>query len=56
MAKVCHNNLISNTGTLNFKAPELLNNDPYDMKADIWSLGVLLYFLVTGKLPFADIE
>ncbi|OBS81747.1 hypothetical protein A6R68_24263, partial [Neotoma lepida] len=40
-------------GTLRFSAPELLLHQPYDgTKADTWNLGVLLYFMVTGTLPF----
>ena len=33
-------------------APELLNGIPYDSKADIWSIGVILYELITLKKPF----
>jgi serine/threonine protein kinase len=29
-------------------APELLKNDYYSNKVDIWSLGVLVYYLVCG--------
>merc|ERR1719232_495434 len=52
--------LLTNTaGTPAFTAPECLSikngDSPYSGKAaDIWSLGVTLYCLVFGKLPFHD--
>lgn len=39
-------------GTPYYLSPEIINNKPYNNKIDIWSLGVLLYQLVTLKLPF----
>lgn len=40
-------------GALRFCAPEVFLGHPYDgTKIDTWNLGVLLYFMVTGKLPF----
>jgi serine/threonine protein kinase len=33
-------------------APEILTNQHYTYKADIWSLGVFLYQLLTGQYPF----
>ena len=39
-------------GTLFYIAPEIINNVPYNTKVDIWSLGVLLYELITSELPF----
>ena len=39
-------------GTVGYAAPEVIQENQYDFKADIWSLGVITYFLFTGKLPF----
>lgn len=33
-------------------APEVLNNQEYDSKADIWSIGTVFYELLFGKPPF----
>lgn len=41
-------------GTLCFAAPEILLGKKYDMKVDIWSLGILMYLLLSGELPFND--
>ena len=35
-----------------YAAPELLTNQSFDEKADMWSLGVILYLLLTGTHPF----
>ncbi|XP_061996304.1 serine/threonine-protein kinase ATG1a [Rosa rugosa] len=35
-----------------YMAPEIILNQKYDAKADLWSVGAILYQLVTGKLPF----
>ena len=39
-------------GTLPYLAPEQLNGEGVDGRTDIFSLGVVLYQLLTGKLPF----
>ncbi len=43
-------------GTIGMAAPEVLKKLPYDKRADIWSLGSILYVLLCGKYPFEDEE
>jgi serine/threonine protein kinase len=40
-------------GTVLYLPPELISKQEYDFKVDIWSLGILLFELATGKAPFA---
>ena len=43
-------------GTLTFVSPEVLIRKPYNKEIDIWSIGVILYLLLSGDLPFDDEE
>jgi serine/threonine-protein kinase len=40
------------SGTLHSIAPEVLRGDPSDPRSDVWALGVLLYEMAAGRLPF----
>merc|ERR550537_1244041 len=35
-----------------YMAPEILSHEPYDAKADLWSVGAILYELLLGRTPF----
>ncbi|CAJ1386869.1 unnamed protein product, partial [Effrenium voratum] len=39
-------------GTLDYMAPEILFGEGHSTAADVWSLGVLLYEILTGHTPF----
>lgn len=42
-------------GSKSYAAPEILIGKPYKpKKSDVWALGVILYIIVTGKMPFDE--
>ncbi|KAI6656891.1 Testis-specific serine/threonine-protein kinase 6-like [Oopsacas minuta] len=44
-------------GSFLFASPEILRNKPYEgATSDIWSLGVILYLMLTGAMPFSEKE
>ncbi|OHT06225.1 CAMK family protein kinase [Tritrichomonas foetus] len=57
---LCHqvdpNNLLKTPcGSPFYAPPEIISNQPYDGKlSDVWSLGVVLYTMVTGALPWKE--
>ena len=43
--------VMDEAGTANYMAPEVIKGD-YDQKCDVFSLGIILYLLCTGRHPF----
>lgn len=43
-------------GTVAWMAPEVIRNEPCSEKVDVWSFGVLLWELLTGEMPYRDVD
>ena len=41
-------------GTAEYLAPEIIKCEEYDFSVDYWSLGILIYEMLTGNPPFMD--
>ena len=47
-----HQYMTEFVGSLYTVAPEVINQQVYDEKVDLWSIGVIMYMLLTGEPPF----
>ncbi|KAL3638899.1 hypothetical protein CASFOL_016806 [Castilleja foliolosa] len=44
--------MTAETGTYRWMAPEVINHQPYDQKADVFSFAIVLWELMTAKVPY----
>jgi hypothetical protein len=49
---LCHSVSRCHGSTPYYMSPEIMNNQKYNSKTDVWSLGIILYELVCLRLPF----
>ncbi len=58
IAKILGDSKLTKTGTgagsLHYMSPEQIEGRPIDARTDIYSLGITLYQMITGKVPFSD--
>ncbi|XP_043504154.1 mitogen-activated protein kinase kinase kinase 13 isoform X1 [Polistes fuscatus] len=47
---------MSFAGTVAWMAPEIIRNEPCSEKVDIWSYGVVLWELLSGEVPYKDVD
>ena len=42
-------------GTYHWMAPEIFNNEPYSLKADVYSYGIVLWEIASRSPPYRNI-
>ncbi|XP_055528207.1 mitogen-activated protein kinase kinase kinase dlk-1 isoform X2 [Wyeomyia smithii] len=47
---------MSFAGTVAWMAPEVIRNEPCNEKVDIWSYGVVMWELLTGEVPYKNVD
>ena len=48
--------LVDDEGPYRWMAPEMLKRKPYNRKVDVYSFGLLLWEMVTGRIPFENLS
>ena len=43
-------------GSPHYMAPEVVNESFYDLKVDVWAVGIITFILLTGRRPFNGIN
>ncbi|KAF0895878.1 hypothetical protein E2562_016601 [Oryza meyeriana var. granulata] len=48
--------MTAETGTYRWMAPEVISHEPYNNKADVYSFSIVLWELMTSKIPYKDLS
>lgn len=43
-------------GTPHWMAPEIMRGEPYTEKSDVYSFGMILWEIITGKIPYENLS
>jgi serine/threonine protein kinase len=46
----------NHVGTLQYRAPEMFTDEPHYKASDVWSIGAVLFVLLSGTFPFDDTD
>ena len=49
-----HQSMNEAIGTVNYMPPEIVNREDYTDKVDVWSYGIILYYMRYKRFPFDD--
>jgi serine/threonine protein kinase len=44
--------MTTQTGNLHFRAPEMFSGNDYTSQVDVWAIGAIFNFMMTGAFPF----
>ena len=53
-AKILNGRTYTTVGTPHYMAPEVILRNGYSSSVDLWSLGIVLYEIIYGKVPFGN--